>query len=167
MESCTLITTKCGSFAARCILSGDFFVDPHRAWWRSFRMHGANRQDEKLKRMEEERFSIMHRHALTFSGTVMPRRVWQFRTSTRTELLGESHSWSPLVLGQAQDPDACQAVRACNLSCAHQRTKDLACQLERPQRLWIRPSGKVPRHCPLEQVAWLQMDIGTKAAYAT
>jgi hypothetical protein len=97
----------------------------------------------------------------------MPRRVWRISNKYSHGVARRVSVLGPLVLGQAQDPDACQAVRACNLSCAHQRTKDLACQLERPQGSGFGLPGRCLGTARWSKSRKLQMDIGTKAAYAT
>jgi hypothetical protein len=171
MESLAHLTnaTKCGSFAARCILSGDF-LSTLLCLVESFRMHQRSTKDETtLSEMEEEHFSIMHRHALTVLGNCLAALEESGELeqvlAQRKELLSESLLESLVhEVGQAntRPHDACQAVRC--LQClvrSSSELKVLACQLGAPKALDSAFREGASRHCTLEQESRkLQMDIG-------
>jgi hypothetical protein len=170
MESLVHLTnaTKCGSFAAQCIISGDF-LSTLLCLVESFRMHERSTRDETtLSVMEEEHFSMMHRHALTVLANCLASLEESGELeqvlAQRKELLSESllellvHEVSQ---SNTRPHDACQAVRCMQcLVRASSQLKALACQLGAPKALDSAHREGASRHCTLEQESRkLQMDI--------
>lgn len=132
-------------------------------------MHERSTRDETtLSEMEEEHFSIMHRHALTVLGNCLVALEESGELgevlADHKELLSESLLEALVFdVGQAtaRPHDACQAVRC--LQClvrASSETKVLACQLGAPKALDSAFREGVSGHCSLEQESRkLQMDI--------
>jgi hypothetical protein len=150
-------------------MSGDF-LPTLLCLVESFRMHERSTRDETtLSKMEEEHFSIMHRHALTVLGNclVALEESGELKQvlEQRKELLSESLLESLVhEVGQAdtRPHDACQAIRC--LQClvrASSEVRAMACQLGAPKALDSAYREGVSRHATLEQeCGMLQMDLG-------